>query len=163
MTMVGRLNGGSNVRIEQPLIMFMNKNCGDLIHGVMDNLAIVACWTGLKIWMDSINMLKCISGPRVKSSFPTIVLRTCGQCISITAWVKLWMNTWMLQLKISALLYDSFLSFQPILLVLGIYLLNIKSKMLGGVDWTSNNCQSISVPLAVNQQTLVNSSSHGLV
>ena len=56
MTMVVRLSGGRDARIELPFMVFTNKNRNYPIRGVPDNVASGAYRTGPKGWMDTIVM-----------------------------------------------------------------------------------------------------------
>lgn len=65
MTVIARLIGGSDARIEKKFMYFCEKNPNYPIRVVRDSITGVAYRTGPKWWMDSMVMLKYLREPLV--------------------------------------------------------------------------------------------------
>lgn len=76
MTMVVRLSGGRDAKIECPFLVFMNKDRSYPIRGVPDCVDGVAYRSGPKGWMDRVVMPQWISERRVFNKLPNNRCRT---------------------------------------------------------------------------------------
>lgn len=70
MTMLVRLSGGRDARIEPPFMVFMNKGRNYPIRGTPDDVDGVAYRTGPKGWMDTLVMPQWLSEERVIKALP---------------------------------------------------------------------------------------------
>jgi hypothetical protein len=53
MTMIVRITGGRQAKIETPMVLFTNKNCAYPIQGILDDVPGVCYRTGPRRWIDS--------------------------------------------------------------------------------------------------------------
>lgn len=70
MTLVFRLSGGVNSKLEAPFMIFMNKNKNYPIIGVPDNVPGVTYRTGPRGWMDRRVFLEWLEEPRAIDTHP---------------------------------------------------------------------------------------------
>lgn len=67
ITMMVRLTGGRDARIQPPMLIFKNDNCSYPIRGVIDNVPGVCYRSGKKGWMDKRVFKEWLSEPRAIS------------------------------------------------------------------------------------------------